>query len=361
MPELPASIGGNLWRASPSQRGPSRLVRGVRIRREGGRRRRPVLVRCAELLANPIPVFAPLAALLTVQTTVWESVSRGAQRVAGVIIGVIVAFGFARLAGIHAWSITLVIFAALLVGRALRLGVQGAIQVPVSALLVLAVGGTRGSYGRDRIIDTLTGAAIGVVISLVPAPSAVIDEATSAVASFARELRQLLGSIAEAVTGRGERDAPLRRARLLSERSAAAADAIDQARVSTRLNPMTRTAGPAVVRLTDSLETLRLVELQVRGMARAVADAQEPVEPAPLISSLLTAVRDRVDGWADQVEWGQAAEGTLVVERLSDEVIRAARDPALSERAAATAIAIAVDARRACDELVHHDDDHRPG
>lgn len=96
----------------------------------------------AQVLHNNVPVFAPLAALLVVQVTVWESVSRALQRVVGVVIGVLVAYGFARLAGINTWSIAVVIFVSLLAGRLLRLGQQGSIQVPVSALLVLVLGTT---------------------------------------------------------------------------------------------------------------------------------------------------------------------------------------------------------------------------
>ena len=55
----------------------------------------------ANLLGNQIPVFAPLAAVLTVQVTIWQSVSRGLQRVAGVMVGVLVAGVFAHLAGIN--------------------------------------------------------------------------------------------------------------------------------------------------------------------------------------------------------------------------------------------------------------------
>ena len=85
----------------------------------------------------------------------------GLQRVLGVVVGVLVAYGFARLAGINAWSIALVIFVSLLAGRALRLGQQGSIQVPVSALLVLVLGATTGGYALDRVVDTVIGAAAG--------------------------------------------------------------------------------------------------------------------------------------------------------------------------------------------------------
>ena len=305
----------------------------------------------AQVVGNPIPVFAPLAALLTVQTTLWESVSRGAQRVAGVVVGVIVAFGFARLVGIHAWSIGLIIFAALLIGRALRLGVHGSIQVPVSALLVLAVGGTRAAYAGDRVIDTVIGAGIGVIVSLVPAPSSAVTQASEAVASLATQLGQLLGSINDALRVTADRDAPLRNARLLAQQTADATRVVDQATTSIRLNPATRSSAATITRLAESLETLRLVGVQVRGIARSVADAEGPIEPLASLTGLLDAVRTRIDEWADQVARGTKGEQEEVPKRLFDEVIATARDPALTGSSAATAIAIAVDARRICEEL----------
>ena len=47
------------------------------------------------------------------------------------------------------------IFAGLLLGWAARLGPQGAVQVPVSALLVFLVGRATAGYGGERIVDTL--------------------------------------------------------------------------------------------------------------------------------------------------------------------------------------------------------------
>jgi len=85
-------------------------------------------------------------------------------------VGVLVAFGFARVAGIHAWSIALVVFVSILAGQALRLGQQGSVQVPVSALLVLVLGATTGGYALDRVVDTAIGAACGILVNLVVVP-----------------------------------------------------------------------------------------------------------------------------------------------------------------------------------------------
>jgi uncharacterized membrane protein YgaE (UPF0421/DUF939 family) len=150
----------------------------------------------ANLLGNQIPVFAPLAAVLTVQVTIWQSVSRGLQRVAGVVVGVLVASAFAHVAGIHAWSIAVVIFVSLLLGRAMRLGTQGSIQVPISALLVLVLGATTGGYGLDRVVDTAIGAACGILVNLAVFPRIHLSEANARVRSLAEGLGSLVRGVA---------------------------------------------------------------------------------------------------------------------------------------------------------------------
>ncbi|MBV9207959.1 MAG: FUSC family protein [Actinobacteria bacterium] len=98
----------------------------------------------AALAADPHsrPYFAPLAVLLVVQPTVYDSLSRAFQRVVGVVVGVAAALAVSRVLAPSAWSIAIIIFAGLLVGWTTRLGPQGVVQGPVSALLVFLVGQT---------------------------------------------------------------------------------------------------------------------------------------------------------------------------------------------------------------------------
>ncbi len=51
------------------------------------------------------------------------------------------------------------------------MGSQGAVQVPVSALLVFLVGRATPGYGGERIADTLIGAGVAVIAVLL-SPSA---------------------------------------------------------------------------------------------------------------------------------------------------------------------------------------------
>jgi Fusaric acid resistance protein-like len=109
----------------------------------------PGLAWVAALAADPHsrPYFAPLAAVLVVQPTVYDSLSRAFQRVAGVVAGVAAALAVSHFLAPSAWSIGIIIFAGLLLGWAVRLGPQGAVQVPVSALLVFLIGRATPGYG----------------------------------------------------------------------------------------------------------------------------------------------------------------------------------------------------------------------
>src|SRR3984893_3824058 len=131
--------------------------------------------------AHSRPYFAPLAVLLVVQPTVYDSLSRAFQRVAGVVVGVAAALAVSHFLAPSGWSIGIIIFAGLLLGWTTRLGPQGVVQIPVSALLVFLVGRATPGYGGERIIDTLIGAAVAVIAVLLspsaPGPDAVMAKA----------------------------------------------------------------------------------------------------------------------------------------------------------------------------------------
>ena len=343
----------------------------------------------ANLLGNQIPVFAPLAAVLTVQVTIWQSVSRGLQRVAGVMVGVLVASAFAHVAGIHAWSIAVVIFVSLLLGQAMRLGTQGSIQVPISALLVLVLGATTGGYGVDRVVDTAIGAACGILVNLAVFPRIHLGEANARVRSLAEGLGSLVRGVAawvdraEAATGTSpENPAPtsplgdaaaapppedpdslLVAARLLSDRVTAAARAVGNAEESWRWHPAGRRQRQAVENLHAAIPVLEMVERQVRGIARTAAEAGTrwdlPPPAAAALTQLLIQVASELEGWwpPDQVggETGAATpRGELLSadqDGLYEAVLEALRGSGPNPHAAAAAAAIAVDARRIREEL----------
>lgn len=315
-------------------------------------------------------MFAPLAALLTVQVTVWESVSRGLQRVLGVVVGVLVAFGFARLAGIHAWSIALVIFASILAGQALRLGQQGSVQVPVSALLVLVLGAATSGYALDRVVDTAIGAGVGILVNLVVVPPTRLDEARAKVRGFGSALADLLRQVAGDLGTPGRAlSAHLGPARQLSADGAAADQAVNRTAMALRWRPAGRRDRPEVEKLLAAAKALNLVERPARGIARALADAPEGWCPPPSLAEpllqLLLGVAGEVDAWTARATLpeqgggrGSSGDGTA---ELYHRALLAARSPEVQPETAAIASAIALDAQRISGELRGDPDVPPPG
>ena len=82
------------------------------------------------------PYFAPLAAILTVQVTVADSVQKAAQRIIGVIGGVLVSLLISHWFTISALSIFLVIIIGMAIASALRMNAQIISQVAESSFSI---------------------------------------------------------------------------------------------------------------------------------------------------------------------------------------------------------------------------------
>lgn len=133
----------------------------------------------AKMTGTTHPYFAPLAAILCLQVTVEESLSRGYQRVLGIIAGVVLADLTAHFIGIHGWSVALLVLIGTGLARWIHLGPQAVPQVGVSAMMVLTVGGGHYAYSWDRIIDTLIGAAVAIAINVFVIPPDFTEKAES--------------------------------------------------------------------------------------------------------------------------------------------------------------------------------------
>jgi uncharacterized membrane protein YgcG len=223
------------------------------------------------LLHTPIPALSALGAILTVQATVKQTVTFGIQQVVGVTVGVGGAIAVVGVLGVHTWTVGIVILIALVIGHLLRLGKQ-VNQVAISALLVLALGT---GYGSVRIVDTLLGAVIGVLVNALLAPPTHVQTAAAEIARVAEDLGLLLADIGKALrTGWDHKAARdwLRRARELDAARARAGEAVRRGDESLLYNPLARNEAEAVARLTEAHTALEHVATQVRGVARALAD-----------------------------------------------------------------------------------------
>ena len=271
------------------------------------------------------PYFAPLAVLLIVQPTVYDSVSRAFQRVVGVVVGVAAALAVSHFLAANAWSIGIIIFAGLLVGWTARLGPQGVVQVPVSALLVFLVGQTAPGYAGERIIDTLIGAGVAVIAVLLspsaPAPGAVMSHALAPLHGCTEILRAISTGIALTWTP-GQADSWRQDAAALIDSIATARRRHEGIRLSTRWNARARRHGAVLGQAEEALRSGERIAIATRSMARALADGSGHARPMPALSAMLASTASATAAYAAWL----ASVGTPADRRSLAEAVRAADD-----------------------------------
>src|SRR3954451_2278113 len=139
---------------------------------------------------NERPVLAPLTALLVVQLTLYGTLNRGLKRVVAVVVGVLVAVAVSAVVPLTWWSLGLVVGTSIVLARLMRLG-DDILEVPISAMLVLAVGGS-GTVAEGRVLEALIGAVVGMIVGAVVAPPLYVRPASDAVQSLAGALAETL-------------------------------------------------------------------------------------------------------------------------------------------------------------------------
>jgi len=227
------------------------------------------------LLPNDLPIFAAIAALLVVQPSVNQTLGRAIERTSGVIGGVIIASTIGFFLGQSSWVVLGTIVVSILVAWALRLSPSSASQIPISAMLVLALGATTPGYALDRIFETFIGAGIALVINALIVPPVLVAPARDAVGLLALELADTFDRIARALLAA---QTPMTltelmiKARLLRPMLVSAEKAFAQAEESLMLNPRKAKLRLALDADQEMIERLPTLVTRAIGMTRALHD-----------------------------------------------------------------------------------------
>ncbi|MET9934205.1 MULTISPECIES: aromatic acid exporter family protein [unclassified Streptomyces] len=240
------------------------------------------------LSSEPAPLTAPLTALLVVQVTLYSTLVTSLRRVNSVVVGVLIAIAFSVLVGLTWWSLAMVILAALVVGRFVRVE-EFVAEVAISAMLVLGVTQVADT-AWDRVLETLIGAIVGMVFNMVLVPPVWVDTAGDSIVDLARRMRQLLLGLGEELTDPdvpaepdpfGDFDGPssvdlaaarLYEARRLDNDVADVDAALRQAEDSLRLNPRVKEGLLHRIVLRTGLDTLEISAVVLRVLTRTLTD-----------------------------------------------------------------------------------------
>ncbi len=287
----------------------------------------------AWLLDSPAPIWAPLTASLIAVLTIKASIRDAAEKVLGVVVGILVAIWLGGLIGLHAWSIAVIVGIGFLVGKVLRLGPGAAAQIPINGLFVLALGS---SQLEQRFLDTLIGAGVAVLVNFVVIPPNHVAAATRSVTILADSVVDVLSTIATSIARpwpSGQAAGWLRAAREQGRHAASAESDVERAGQSLSLHPNRATWAPALDRLRQANETLQIVELQNRTIARTVRDISVKMPehdgrqpPMPMASAMLAATADAIEAFAHTVVRTEKGAKSNVVGGAARRAIGIARE-----------------------------------
>jgi len=255
------------------QRGRSAALRAARLT---GAAVAAFLIAQAVGLDDPPPLIAALTALLVVQATLASTLTNGIQRVLSVVSGVALAVLFVSWVGLTWWSLAALVAASIVVGQLLRLGPH-LVEVPISAMLVLGVGYTAGaeSLGAGRVVETVIGAIVGVLVNILFPPAVQSRYAGQAAQRLADEIAALLDragkQLAAGLSAESTREW-LEDARRLNRHVPRVDRALTHAEESRRLNVRALSSPRSARSLRGGLEALELCSVAARSLFRSIDD-----------------------------------------------------------------------------------------
>lgn len=242
------------------------------------------------LLHGPYPYFAPLAAILTVQVTVAESVKKSWQRLLGTITGVIVSVLLSQWLVIGAFAIFLVITIGMGIGLALDLPAYVNSQAAVSSLMVLAFTQNKG-YALGRITESIIGSVVGVLVNAFIFPPSAIPRVQKQIVRLSTQASVTLHHLATALQQRNlDDDSHVTDVTALAREAGHGIHTIQFARESLHFNPLMNRKRQQLTHLAATMNHLMNVSIQIRGVRRGLVDLTCPLPAEIEWDQLKTAV-----------------------------------------------------------------------
>lgn len=227
------------------------------------------------IFSDQKPIFAAIAALIVVQPNINQSLSKALERSVGTVLGVAIAFGATLAFGSSGWIVLVAVIAALIIAWSLKLTPATASQIALSAMLVLALGAVTPVYAWDRIMETVLGAVIGIIINALIVPPVALEPANRAVSELGANVAQILEDISAVLTRPTSytvlNEIYLRSRALRAEYNAARATVVraqESLRFNARRNQHTLTIENDIM----LMDILAVLVTRTMGLSRAVRD-----------------------------------------------------------------------------------------
>jgi Aromatic acid exporter family member 1 len=189
-------------------------------------------------------LVAAVVASLTVRSSLHKSTREGLGQIVGSTVGAGAALGALHYFGSGLVTVGITVLISLVAARALHLGEVATINVPVTALIVLGPGLSETTASK-RLLSTLIGAAIAIVLSTFAHPKSPAGRTIDRICSLTDRCAGLLAQMAEGLIDGYSLDEAgrwLARARLLVEEIPSIKNQVVEARVFAKWLPAARSA-----------------------------------------------------------------------------------------------------------------------
>ena len=190
------------------------------------------------------PVFASIAAVISLGASYQQRGRRAAELIAGVVLGLTVADLIIHAIGNGPLQIGLMIILAMSAAVILGGGELLVSEAAVSALLLASIEPTTSGYSPDRFLEALTGGAVALAVGVLffpPDPTLIVGRAAQSVfRDLGETLEGVANALAEADSERAEN--ALEKARAIDGDLSGLEEALSTAREMIRFAPPRRGA-----------------------------------------------------------------------------------------------------------------------
>jgi uncharacterized membrane protein YgaE (UPF0421/DUF939 family) len=221
-------------------------------------------------LHEPRPVFASIAAVVSLGATYDRRGARAAELIGGVVLGLTVADLIMQAIGTGPLQIGLMIVLAMSIAVVIGGGEMLVSEAAVSALLLASLGPTDHGLSPDRFLEALTGGAVALAFGYLffpPDPALLVSRSAHALfGGLGPTLQEIAGAVDDGDEARAE--AALRAARELDERIDELEEALATALDTARFAPPRRAAREQLDRYARTVRQLDFAVRNTRVLAR---------------------------------------------------------------------------------------------
>jgi uncharacterized membrane protein YgaE (UPF0421/DUF939 family) len=238
------------------------------------------------------PVFASIAAVISLGATYGERRERAVELIGGVVVGIAVADLLVRAIGSGPLQVGLMVVLAMAAAVVLGGGPVLVTEAAVSAILLVSLGPADPGISPTRLIEALAGGGVALAVSSLvfpPDPVLMVGRAANAVLG---ELGHALQEIAAALADRDRErsEAALQAARDIDRDVRALDQALLVGRETARFSPVRRSTRVELERYARSARHIDFAVRNARVLARHVLRLLRSGEVAP--AELAEAVHD---------------------------------------------------------------------